>query len=84
MSAKLSARLRHALDYALAVAAFMMVLAITTFAHAQTTLLNVSYDPTREFYKDVNEVFAAECAPRPARLSRSACLTAAPAARRAR
>jgi sulfate/thiosulfate-binding protein len=27
-------------------------------AHADKTLLNVSYDPTREFYKEVNEVFA--------------------------
>ncbi|MDH4442083.1 MAG: sulfate ABC transporter substrate-binding protein [Rhizobium sp.] len=26
---------------------------------AQTTLLNVSYDPTREFYKEYNEAFAA-------------------------
>ena len=25
---------------------------------ADTTLLNVSYDPTRELYKDVNEAFA--------------------------
>jgi sulfate/thiosulfate-binding protein len=60
MSANPSARPSHALDYILAVAAFMMVFAITTFAHAQATLLNVSYDPTREFYKDVNEAFAAE------------------------
>lgn len=29
------------------------------FAFAQTTLLNVSYDPTREFYKEFNEAFAA-------------------------
>ena len=28
------------------------------FAFAQTTLLNVSYDPTRELYKDYNDVFA--------------------------
>ena len=27
-------------------------------AHADTTLLNVSYDPTRELYKDFNAVFA--------------------------
>ncbi|EHS51768.1 sulfate ABC transporter, periplasmic sulfate-binding protein [Rhizobium sp. PDO1-076] len=30
--------------------------ATTTFA--QTTLLNVSYDPTREFYKEFNDAFA--------------------------
>ena len=29
-------------------------------AHAQSTLLNVSYDPTREFYKAFNALFAAE------------------------
>lgn len=28
------------------------------FAQAQTTLLNVSYDPTRELYKDFNTAFA--------------------------
>ncbi|MCA1491418.1 sulfate ABC transporter substrate-binding protein [Ensifer sp. NBAIM29] len=27
-------------------------------AHADTTILNVSYDPTREFYKDFNDAFA--------------------------
>jgi len=30
------------------------------FAFADTTILNVSYDPTRELYKDVNEAFAAK------------------------
>ncbi|WP_290906139.1 sulfate ABC transporter substrate-binding protein [Aquabacterium sp.] len=29
-----------------------------TVAHADTTLLNVSYDVTREFYKDYNQAFA--------------------------
>ena len=29
-------------------------------AFADKTLLNVSYDPTREFYKDFNEAFAAD------------------------
>jgi sulfate/thiosulfate-binding protein len=29
-------------------------------ARADTTLLNVSYDPTREFYKAINEAFAAK------------------------
>jgi len=28
------------------------------FAFADTTILNVSYDPTREFYKDYNDAFA--------------------------
>ena len=57
MSASPSARLRHAFDILLAIAAFLTLFAITTFAQAQTTLLNVSYDPTREFYKEVNEAF---------------------------
>src|SRR3954469_10234165 len=30
------------------------------FAFADTTLLNVSYDPTREFYKEFNDAFAAK------------------------
>ena len=30
------------------------------FAFADTQLLNVSYDPTREFYKEYNEAFAAK------------------------
>jgi len=29
-------------------------------ARAQTTLLNVSYDPTRELYHDINSAFAAQ------------------------
>lgn len=32
--------------------------ALSTAAHADTTLLNVSYDPTRELYVDVNAAFA--------------------------
>ncbi|MGC4026028.1 MAG: sulfate ABC transporter substrate-binding protein [Mesorhizobium sp.] len=31
-----------------------------TLAHADTTLLNVSYDPTRELYKEFNAAFAAK------------------------
>jgi sulfate transport system substrate-binding protein len=36
--------------------AFLFVL--TVIAFAQTTLLNVSYDPTRELYREYNAVFA--------------------------
>src|SRR5688500_1297567 len=43
-----------------ALAAFVLCFAITTFAHRQTVLLNVSYDPTRELYKEVNAALAAE------------------------
>jgi sulfate transport system substrate-binding protein len=35
-----------------------LVLGGITGAFAQTTLLNVSYDPTRELYKEYNEAFA--------------------------
>jgi sulfate/thiosulfate-binding protein len=51
---------RQFLDMAMAFAAFAICLAITTLAHAQTVLLNVSYDPTRELYKEINAAFAAE------------------------
>ncbi len=30
------------------------------FAFADTTILNVSYDPTRELYKEFNAAFAAK------------------------
>ena len=33
-------------------------LSLGTVAHAQQTLLNVSYDPTRELYQDINAAFA--------------------------
>ncbi len=36
----------------------MGLLAAAAFARAQTALLNVSYDPTREFYKEFNTAFA--------------------------
>jgi ABC-type sulfate transport system substrate-binding protein len=36
------------------------ILATAPAAHADSTLLNVSYDPTRELYKSINEVFAAD------------------------
>lgn len=45
--------------YALLSAALAVVLAVTSFgAKADTDILNVSYDPTRELYKDYNAVFA--------------------------
>ncbi|RKP52371.1 sulfate ABC transporter substrate-binding protein [Trinickia fusca] len=45
-------------------AAAVALAAVTTFAastaaHAETTLLNVSYDPTRELYQDINSAFSA-------------------------
>ena len=38
--------------------AAVLGLAAATTASAQTTLLNVSYDPTREFYQEYNAAFA--------------------------
>jgi sulfate/thiosulfate-binding protein len=38
----------------------LCMLSLAPFAHAaNVTLLNVSYDPTRELYKDINQAFAA-------------------------
>jgi sulfate/thiosulfate transport system substrate-binding protein len=51
---------RNLIHILFALAAFVLCFAITTFAHGQTVLLNVSYDPTREFYKDINAAFVAE------------------------
>ena len=45
---------------ALFATAFLTVAFASTFAHAETTLLNASYDPTRELYKDLNTAFIAD------------------------
>ncbi len=37
-----------------------VLLALGATAHAQGTILNVSYDPTRELYQDTNAAFAAQ------------------------
>jgi ABC-type sulfate transport system substrate-binding protein len=37
---------------------FLTLTAFAASAFAQTTLLNVSYDPTREFYQDFNAELA--------------------------
>jgi sulfate/thiosulfate-binding protein len=44
----------------LALAAFALCFFVTVFARAEVALLNVSYDPTRELYREINEAFAAE------------------------
>jgi len=41
-------------------AALALLLATATTAQAQVKLLNVSYDPTRELYQEVNKAFAAQ------------------------
>jgi sulfate/thiosulfate-binding protein len=50
------ARMRQRL---LGVVALVSVLGFSSHTLAQTTLLNVSYDPTRELYRDINALFAA-------------------------
>jgi sulfate/thiosulfate transport system substrate-binding protein len=40
--------------------ALSLALSLLLLASAQTSLLNVSYDPTRELYEDFNAVFAAK------------------------
>lgn len=62
---------------------FAMAAALPLSAQAATTLLNVSYDPTRELYADVNASFAKYWKQRPAKRSRSSCRMAARARRRA-
>lgn len=56
---KFADRLSRVRDLGLLLAAFAMVLA-TAFGVRAEPLLNVSYDPTREFYKEFNSLFAAE------------------------
>ena len=53
-------------------------------ARRPSTLLNVSYDPTRELYQEFNAAFAKYWQARPGRPSRFGSRTAAPALRRAR
>jgi sulfate/thiosulfate-binding protein len=51
---------RNIAQVVFALAALTLCFAITTFAQGQTVLLNVSYDPTRELYKEINAAFAEE------------------------
>src|SRR5262245_40962792 len=50
----------RALGLALVVAAAIGWAGTTHPVHADTTLLNASYEPTRRFYSDVNRAFAAQ------------------------
>ena len=52
-----SSRLRRGLSILAIAAAFGTVLSVTAFA--DTTILNVSYDPTRELYREYDAAFAA-------------------------
>jgi sulfate/thiosulfate-binding protein len=44
----------------IAIVAFALCFFVTVFARADQALLNVSYDPTRELYRDINQAFAEE------------------------
>ena len=69
----------------LAAATALSVAFAGSLAFADTTLLNVSYDPTRELYKDFNAgLRRASGRRRPARPSPSSSRMAARASRRAR
>ncbi len=48
------------LNRLIALVAFAFCFFIAVFARADTTLFNVSYDPTREVCKAINEQFATE------------------------
>lgn len=50
--------LRHTLIRALFTLSLLFGLVLPTLVQAQVTLLNVSYDPTRELYQDFNTAFA--------------------------
>ncbi|HRD33322.1 MAG TPA: sulfate ABC transporter substrate-binding protein [Rhodocyclaceae bacterium] len=49
--------MKHAFRAKSLFAGLFLGFAALTTAHAQTTLLNVSYDPTRELYQEFNPVF---------------------------
>ena len=52
--------IRRTVTSGIAAFALAAVISAATPAFADSTLLNVSYDPTREFYKEFNAVFAAD------------------------
>jgi sulfate/thiosulfate-binding protein len=51
---------RRSIQLSLVAATFASMLATAPFAFADSALLNVSYDPTRELYKAINAAFAAD------------------------
>jgi sulfate transport system substrate-binding protein len=67
------------------VAAALVLAQAASLAHAaDISLLNVSYDPTRELYADYNKAFAKYWKESPATTSPSKPLTAVPASRAVR
>jgi sulfate/thiosulfate-binding protein len=53
---------RKTLYQILFAASFTFLALLTTLARAQSVLLNVSYDPTRELYRDINKAFGEQLA----------------------
>ncbi|SEK33390.1 sulfate transport system substrate-binding protein [Bosea lupini] len=53
-------RLHRLLQAGLALGAFAVCFGVIGGARAQTELLNVSYDPTRELYREINAAFIAD------------------------
>jgi sulfate/thiosulfate-binding protein len=53
-------RLHRLLQAGLTLGAFALCFGVISGARAQTELLNVSYDPTRELYRDINAAFIAD------------------------
>ena len=53
-------RLHRLLQAGLALGAFAVCFGVISGARAQTELLNVSYDPTRELYREINAAFIAD------------------------
>ena len=53
-------RLHRLLQAGLALGAFAVCFGVISGARAQTELLNVSYDPTRELYREINTAFIAD------------------------
>lgn len=51
---------RQKLDYVLLILSVGFILSIIGGVRAQTELLNVSYDPTRELYREINQAFIAQ------------------------
>lgn len=49
--------LARAMHYAALIASFLLLSAIIVFAQAPQTILNVSYDVSRELYKEINPAF---------------------------
>src|SRR5687768_16483416 len=53
-------RMKPAIDRVFLTASFILCFAIVSGVRAQGELLNVSYDPTRELYREINQAFAAQ------------------------